>query len=91
MRVLQAIDRNYDTDNYGIDAELPYPKFPTFSMETFDKTYRKPIQKRIRKIVHSFTKNRFYTFVFRLFLQGKAYKIVKNAIEKSLKESELID
>ena len=90
VRVLRAIDREYDTETHGVDAELPYPSFPKFNMEAFDKTYKKPIKKRIRKIVHSFTKNRLYTFGFRLFLQRKAYKIVKNSIEKSLKESELL-
>lgn len=91
VRVLRSIDRIYDTKTFGVDAELPYPDYPTFSMETFDKTYKKPIQKRIRTIVKSFTKNRFYTYAFRLLGQGKVYRMVRNTIEKSLKDSELID
>ncbi len=91
MRVLRSINRKYDTKNFGIDAELPYPSYPKFSMEAFEKTYKKPIRKRIRKIVQSFTKNRFYTFAFRLLGQKKVYRMVRNTIEKSLKDSELID
>jgi len=90
VRVLRAIDRTYDTETFGVDAELPYPSYPKFNMKTFEKNYKKPIQKRIRKIVQSFTKNRFYTFAFRLLGQGKVYRIVRNTIEKSLKDSELV-
>ncbi|MBC8756534.1 hypothetical protein H2O64_17815 [Kordia sp. YSTF-M3] len=90
IRVLRAIDRKYDTETFGVDAELPYPTYPKFSMETFETTYKKPIQKRIRKIVQSFTKNRFYTFAFRLLGQRKVYRMVRDTIEKSLKDSELL-
>lgn len=91
MRVLHAIKKKYNTETFGVDAELPYPSYPTFSMKTFDETYKKPIQKRIRKIVQSLTKNRLYTYAFRLLGQRKVYRMVRNTIEKSLKDSELID
>lgn len=90
VRVLRAIDRSYDTVTFGVDAELPYPSYPKFCMKTFEKTYKKPLQKRIRKIVQSFTKNRLYTLAFRLLWQGKVYRMVRNTIEKSLKDNELV-
>lgn len=90
MRVLHAIKKEYDTENYGEDANLVYPEYPKFNMETFDKTYKKPIQKRIRAIVKSLSKSRFYTFAFRVLGQRKVYRIVRKTIKNGLTESELL-
>ncbi len=90
MRVLNVIEKKFDTVTYGEDANLPYPAFPKFNMKTFETTYKKPIQKRIRKIVKSVTKSSFYTFAFQLLGQRKAYRIVRNTIKNSLEESELL-
>lgn len=90
MRALDIINKEFDTENYGEDAYLAYPTYPKFNMESFDKTYKKPIQKRIRTIVKSLTKSKFYTFAFRLLGQRKTYRLVRKTIEKSLHENELL-
>ena len=90
MRALQVINKKFDTETYGVDASLEYPEYPKYNMETFDKVYKKPIQKRIRAIIKSFTKSGFYTFAFRLLGQRKAYKVVRKTIKDSLDESGLL-
>lgn len=91
MRVKKAFNRQFHTDTYGTDAELPYPEYPKFDMKAFEKMYKKPIQKRIKTIVQSFSSSRILNIGFRWFFQGKAYRIVKDTIEKELKESELLE
>ncbi len=90
MRALHIINKEYDTKNYGEDANLAYPSYPKFNMEAFDKAYKKPIKKRIRAIVKSLTKSGFYSFAFRVLGQRKTYRIVRNAIKDGLEESELL-
>ncbi|MEM6686678.1 MAG: patatin-like phospholipase family protein [Bacteroidota bacterium] len=90
MRALHLINKEYDTKNYGEDAYLTYPTYPTFDMQAFEKTYKKPIQKRTRAIVRSLTKSGFYTFAFRLLGQRKVYRIIQKTIKESLQESELL-
>ncbi len=90
MRSLHIINKKYDTKNYGEDANLPYPTYPKFNMEVFDKTYKKPIQKRIRALVKSLSKSGFYTFAFRVLGQRKTYRMVRKTIKESLEENELL-
>lgn len=90
MRVLNNLKKEYDTKQYGMDAYLAYPAFPKFDIKSFDQTYKKPIKKRMRTLVKAFTKSNFYTRAFQLLGQKKAYRIVRETIQKSLEESELL-
>ncbi|MEM6721051.1 MAG: patatin-like phospholipase family protein [Bacteroidota bacterium] len=90
VRALHIINKEFDTENYGKDADLDYPTYPKFDMAAFDKTYKKPVKKRIRAIIKSLTKSGFYSFAFRVLGQRKTYRIVRKAIKESLEESELL-
>lgn len=90
MRVLKARTNEVDTKNYGIDAKLNYPEYPSVSENLFRKKYKNAIRKRIELVSNSLISNFWFSVANRLFIRNKISKEVENSIIEELKEADLI-
>lgn len=90
IRVLNARKHRVDSDNFGIDAKLDYPEYPSISENSFTKKYRKAIRKRIGSVSNSLVSNFWFTMANRLFIRNSLSKAIEEMIIKELKEAELI-
>ncbi len=91
MKTKRAFDGQYDTQNFTQeDASIPYPEYPSFDMNGFEKKYKRLIKKRISSLVRGLSGNRLLTGGFNLFYRGKTYKMLIENIEKELKKAKLI-
>ncbi len=90
MRVLHASTNIYDTAQYGIDAELTYPEFPSITRKGFERKYKSLFKSRIEAVTNALVDNFLFSVANRLFIRGKLYNKLESAIETELKDSELM-
>lgn len=90
MRVLKAAANKVDTENYGTDAKLNYPDYPSITEETFNKKYKKAIRTRIELVSNALVSNFWFNIANRLFIRNKVSKEVESIIIEELKDADLI-
>ena len=90
MRVLHAATNLYDTEKFGIDAELKYPDYPSITKKGFEKKYKSLLKNRIEAVTNGLLNNFLFAVVNRLFIRGKLYNALESLIESELKDSELM-
>lgn len=90
MRVVKARSNEVDTLNYGIDAQLDYPEYPSISESVFKRKYSKAIRKRIELVTNSLVSNFWFNVANRLFIRGKLSKEVENMILSELRTAGLL-
>lgn len=90
MRVLQASINKYDLDNFGIDAELKYPAYPSIAQKNFEQKYKALLKKRIEVVSNALVDNFFFSIVNRLFIRSKLYNKLRELIASELKDAGLL-
>lgn len=90
VRVLQASANQYDTENFGSDAELTHPLYPSISQKNFEKKYKGLLKKRIEAVSNALVANFFFSMVNRLFIRGKLYNKLRDLIANELKDAGLL-
>ena len=90
MRVLHAATNKYDLENFGIDAQLKYPEYPSISQKDFEKRYKSLLKSRIESVSNALIGNFWFALANRLFLRGKIYNELESTLESELKESGLM-
>lgn len=90
MRVLHASTNKYDAANYGNDAALSYPKYPSINHKDFEKKYKSLMKNRIESVTNALVSNFFFGVLNRLFIRGKIYNELEKAIVSELKGSGLM-
>ncbi|UOB19316.1 patatin-like phospholipase family protein [Abyssalbus ytuae] len=90
MKVKTAFDTSFLTDKYGNEADIPYPEYPSFSLQNFDREYKSILRKRVRGIVKKLADNWFLYTGFKFLFQNKTYNYIKNTIAKELFDADLL-
>ena len=90
MRVLNASTNKYDVANFGSDAALEYPKYPSINQKDFEKKYKSLMKSRIESVTNALVSNFFFGILNRLFIRGKIYNEVEKIILKELKNADLM-
>ena len=90
MRVLHAATNKYDKENYGIDAQLKYPEYPSISQKDFQKRYKSLLKNRIESVSNALVSNFWFSIANRLFLRSKVYNELEKTLETELKEAGLM-
>lgn len=90
MRVLKARDNEVDTDNYGTDAKLNYPEYPSITETAFNRQYKSAIRKRIEQVANVLVSNFWFSIANRLFIRNKISKEIESIVLKELKDADLI-
>lgn len=90
VRIINARENHVDSVNFGIDAKLDYPEYPSISENNFTKKYRKAIRKRIGSVSNSLVSNFWFSMANRLFIRNKLSKAIEEMIIKELKDADLI-
>src|SRR5690606_41842578 len=90
MKVSKAFNTSFNSRTYGKGADIPFPEYPSFSLNNFEKEYKKLLQKRVRGIVNGFSGSWFLSLGFRMFFQKKVYKQIIKTIEGSFKEAGML-
>ncbi|MGV8995155.1 MAG: patatin-like phospholipase family protein [Flavobacterium sp.] len=90
MRVLHAATNKYDTDTYGIDAQLGYPDYPSISQKDFERRFKSLLKNRIEAVTNALVGNIWFSIANRLFIRGKIYNQLESAIISELKDSGLM-
>jgi len=92
MRVLKNFDGQVDEETYGEDSRIKLQPFPKMSFSTFENKYKKLIKKRIGKLTKGLIKNQFFAGLISFFFaKRKGYKVVRESLYNSLKESDLLE
>lgn len=90
MRVLKAHTNEVDTENYGSDAKLNYPEYPSISEKTFRNKYKKAIRKRIELVTNTLISNFWFSIANKLFIRNKISNELENLIVEDLKDAGLM-
>lgn len=90
LRVLQASTNQYDTENFGSDAELEHPIYPSISQKNFEHKYKALLKKRIEAVSNALVANFFFSIANRLFIRGKLYNKLRGLIANELKDAGLL-
>ena len=70
LRVLKASTNTYDIENFGIDAQLGYPEYPSISQKDFERKYKTLLKNRIEAVTNSLVDNFLFAVVNKLFIRG---------------------
>lgn len=89
MRVVEAATNQYDIENFGSDAELKYPLYPSISQKNFEQKYKAQLKKRIEVVSNALVDNFFFSIANRLFIRGKLYKKLRELIANELNDAGL--
>ena len=90
MRVLHASTNKYDTLQFGTDAHLQFPQYPSMTKNNFQAKYKSLLKNRIESVTNALVGNFWFAVANKLFLRGKVYKELEEMLEKELKEAGLI-
>lgn len=90
MRVLKASTNKVDFANFGIDAQLAYPIYPSISTSELKNKYKKLIKGRLESVSNAMISNLWFKIANRLFIRNKLYKGVEELLFEELKDADLL-
>jgi hypothetical protein len=90
MRVLQASINQVDVANFGTDAQLAYPPYPSISKVQLENKYKKLIKKRLEGVTNAMVSNFWFKIANRLFIRNKLYKGVEGLLFDELEDANLL-
>ncbi|WP_430613487.1 patatin-like phospholipase family protein [Flavobacterium sp. JP2137] len=90
IRVLNARLNRFDADNYGADAALDYPDYPSISTAEFNKKYKKAIRKRMEMLSNILVSNFWFSLANKLFIRNRLSKEIEREILDELRYAGLI-
>jgi len=91
VRVKKAFDNTYDTDHYP-DASIPYPKFPSISIDEIEARYKEKAMQRIGTITPKYLNiNRFVNTVVHRYIRKEVYRFLLKSVREGLEDHELLE
>ena len=90
MRVLKASTNQVDVANFGIDAQLDYPSYPSISKSELENKYKKLMKRRLEAVSNALVSNFWFKIANRLFIRNKLYKGVEGLLFDELDDADLL-
>lgn len=90
LRVLKASTNEADHANFGSDAHLDFPEYPSITEAYFYKKHQKNIRKRLELLTNRLVTNFWFSVANKLFIKNKLSKKIETVLLDKLKEAQLI-
>ncbi len=90
LRVLRASTHEVDQAQYGSDAQLQFPEYPSITEAYFCKKYQKLLRKRIELLANCLLPHFWFSVANKLFLKNKLSKKLEKILLEKLRIAQLI-
>lgn len=90
IRLLHARNGQVDTVNFGRDARLEHPEYPSMAHREFKNRLEKLMKRRVEHIANHLVENFWFSIANRLFIRSKIADAIQQTLENELREAGLL-